>query len=209
MTLTRALVVAMALTLPSATTAAPVLASAAIRIVVTSPTSCEVTMALRVDGATEVEHRIESFDGSAVDLDDVRGAQRVGELRPIGRTRSLVVRLDQPEYQIRYRVGQSPERRHRCPIWLPTVPTTGQLRAVRLDVQLPAGSRPSGSMPAFTWSGTSGTTRLGHVPAFVRVPYATPGEPPDWDLLRVMDGLALAVFAAASGIWLWRRRRGP
>jgi hypothetical protein len=199
----------MALALPAAAGAAPVLASASIRMVVTSPTSCDVVMALRIEGATEVEHRIEAFEGGEVLLGEVRGARPVGEPRLVGRTKALVVGLEQPEYEIRYRARQGYQRRHRCPVWLPTVPTTGRLHAVRLDVQLPDGSRPSSSMPALSWTGSIGTTALSHVPAFVRLPYTSSGEPAGWDLTGVMDGLALAVFAGASAIWLWRRRRGP
>ena len=42
------------LALPASAAAAPVVASAAIHIGIGSPVSCEVTMALRVEGATEV-----------------------------------------------------------------------------------------------------------------------------------------------------------
>jgi hypothetical protein len=206
-TLTRALVVATTLLVPSTTAAAPVVTAAVIRIVVSSPTTCEVTMALRIEGASDVEHRIEAFDGSQIDLDEVSGAQPLGEARPIGRTRSLLLRLGQPEYQIRYRARQGAARRDRCPLWLPAVPTTGLLDAVRLEVHLPAGSRPSSSMPAFTWTGVTGTATLGHVPAFVRVPFAAAGEAAAWDLLRVMDGIAVTMLVGASSIWLWRRRR--
>ena len=164
-------------------------------------------MSLRIDGATEIEHRIESFAGSRVDLDEVRGAQPIAEPRSIGRTTALVLRLDRPDYQIRYRVDQGAGRRDRCPLWLPAVATTGQLDAVRLEIRLPGGSRPSSSMPALVWSGSVGTTTLAHVPAFVRVPYSARGTAAGWDLSRVMDGSAVAVLAGASLVWLWRRRR--
>lgn len=167
-------------------------------------------MALRVDGATEVEHRIESFDGSQVVVEEVRGAEPIGEPQTIGRTRALVLRLQQPDYEIRYRAWQGDSRRDRCPLWVPTIPTTGQLAAIRVEIQLPPGSRPASSMPAFSWNGVTGTAMLANLPAFVRVPYAATGEAAAWDLLRVMDGLAATVFVAASSVWLWRRRRrGP
>ena len=164
-------------------------------------------MALRLEGATEVEHRIESFDGSQVVVEEVRGAVSIGEPQAIGRTRALVLRLRQPDYEIRYRARQGDGRRDRCPLWVPAIPTTGQLAAIRLELRLPPGSRPASSMPALSWNGTTGTATLANLPAFVRVPYTATGETAAWDLLRVMDGLAVTVFVAASSVWLWRRRR--
>jgi len=161
-------------------------------------------MALTVEDATEIDHRIES---AAADLLDMQGAQHVGEPRTIGRTQSLVVRPWQPSYAFRYRSTQSEDRAYRCPIWLPAVPTDGLSRTVRVEVDLPSSVLPSGSMPAMTWTGTHGTTILGHVPAFVRLPYAAQGETPRWDIAQVMDAAAVAAFAGASALWIWRRRR--
>jgi hypothetical protein len=204
----RTIIIATALTLVSpAATAAPVVTAATIRIVITSPTNCEVTMALRLEGASEIEHRIESFDGSDVELRALNGARSVGSPRQVGRTRVVTLQLDRPDYELRYRASQSADRIDRCPLWIPAAPTTGQLETVRIDVQLPDGSRPSGTMPALAWTGSTGTTTIGHVPAFVRAPYASPGESVRWDLLQVMDAATVAIFAAASGIWVWRRRR--
>lgn len=187
--------------------AAPVVTAATIRIVVTSPTSCEVTIALRLEGASEIEHRIESFDGSEVELQELKGARSAGEPRRVGRTRVLTLRLDRPDYELRYRAMQNADRAERCPLWIPSAPTTGQLETVRIDVQLPDGGRPGGTMPALAWTGSTGTTRIGHVPAFVRAPYSAAGEAAGWNLLQVMDAVTVATFAAASGIWVWRRRR--
>jgi hypothetical protein len=185
----------------------PALVSADIRVTVTSPTSCDVTMLLRVEGASDVAHRIESFDGAVILLDEVRGAQAMSGPETIGRTRAVRLRLDQAEYALRYRAEQGSRRRDRCPLWVPAIPSTGRLGAIGIEVRLPDGSRPAASMPALTWSGSIGTTALAHVPAFVRVAFATPGEPTPLDLPRMMDALAVVVFAAASGVWLWRRRR--
>ena len=208
MTHPRALLIATVLTVAAASAAAaPVVTTAAIRIVVTSPASCEVTMALRLEGAGEIEHRIESFDGSSAEILELRGARNVGEARLVGRTRGLTLQLDRPDYQLRYRATQSADRADRCPLWIPAAATTGQLGQVQIDVQLPDGSRPGGSMPALAWTGSIGTTAIAHVPAFVRVPYFVAGEAARWDVLQVMDAVTVAVFAAASGIWLWRRRR--
>jgi hypothetical protein len=187
--------------------AAPVVTAAAIRIVVTPPSSCDVIMALRLDGAGEIEHRIESFDGSTAELLELTGARSVGEPRLVGRTRVLTLQLDRPDYELRYRATQSADRADRCPLWIPAAPTTGQLGKVRIVVQLPDGSRPGGSMPALAWAGARGTTAIAHIPAFVRAPYFAAGEAARWDVLQVMDAATVAVFAAASGIWLWRRRR--
>ena len=173
----------------------------------TSHTTCDVTMALRLDGATEIEHRIEAFDGSSVTLDEIKGGQATGEPRTIGRIRSLMVRIDRPDYELRYRAVQSGDRQDRCPLWVPVVPTSGRLGAVRVDVRLPDGSQPASAMPTLTWNGAAGEGALSHVPAFVRLSFAAPGESAAWDLLTVMDGLAVVVFAAASGLWLWRARR--
>ena len=63
-------------------------------------------------------------------------------------------------------------------------------------------------MPTLSWSGPAGEAIASHVPAFVRVSYDAPGESPSWNLLAVMDGLAVAVLLAASGLCLWRARRG-
>jgi hypothetical protein len=166
-------------------------------------------MTLRLEGATEIEHRIEAFEGSTVTLDEVKGGQVIGELRSIGRTRSLTVRIDRPDYELRYRAVQPAERRDRCPLWVPVAPTSGRLGAVRVDVRLPVGSRPASAMPSLSWVGTAGEAAVSHVPAFVRVSYSTAGDAAPWDLLAVMDGLAVAVFVAASGLWLWRRTRRP
>ncbi len=161
-------------------------------------------MALNVEGASEIEHRVEAL---AIDLVDVQGAAPVGEPRTIGRTRSLVLRPTAASYELRYRATQSDERAYRCPMWLPTTPTDGISRTVRFLVDVPASATPGGSMPAMAWTGTRGTTTLGHVPAFVRVPFALGGDPPGWDVARVMDAAAVVVFAGASGLWIWRRRR--
>jgi hypothetical protein len=206
-TFIRALVMAMLLPLPAWASAAPVVASAAIRIRIVSPVSCEVTMALRIEGATEIEHRIEAFEGSEVTLDAVRGGRIAAAARQVGETQSLVVAVDGPDYELRYHARQPAAREGRCPLWLPTVPTAGKLGAVRLEVQLPDGSVAGTSMPAFAWSGTTGTAATSHVPAFVRVSYASNGESPGWDLLGVMDAVTVAAFVAASGVWIWRQRR--
>jgi hypothetical protein len=191
----------------AAAIAAPVLRSADLQITVTSPTSCDVAVALTVEGVPEIEHRIEAFEGSRIEIVSIRGARQVGDVRVIGRTRSLLLRPDQAAYGFHYRAVQPAARRHRCPIWLPTVPTEGRSRTVRLQIDLPPAMLAGSSMPAFTWTGVHGAATLGHLPAFVRVPYTRAGEARQWGIGPVMDALAIAAFAAATAVWTWRVRR--
>jgi len=164
-------------------------------------------MALVVDGAQQVDHRIEAFDGSRIALVEVDGAESINDVRTIGRTQSLVLRPRQARYTIRYRATQSAARSGRCPLWLPAVATDGLSRTIRLEVSLPPGTSPGRSMPALTWTGTTGSTTLGNMPAFVYISYVAPGEAAGWDIARAMDRLAVLVFVLASAIWIWRRKR--
>ena len=200
-------ITACVLTASSALVAAPVLRSADLTITVTSPTSCEVTMALAVEGGSDVDHRIETFEGSRIELAAIRGARQVDDVRAIGRTLSLVLRPDAGSYEFSYHSVQPAGREHRCPIWLPAVPTDGRSRAVRLEVDLPAETTPGTSMPAFTWTGAHGAATLGHLPAVVRIPYTPAGEARGWGIDSMMDALAIALFAAATVVWTWRARR--
>src|SRR5262249_43016854 len=126
--------------------AAPVLRSADVRITLLSPTSCDVAMDVTVTGAEDVDHRIESFDGGRIELLEVRGAQQIGELRTIGRTRSLRLRPDGAGYGFSYRALQPEDRGNRCPIWLPTVPTDGRPGGIRLSMDIPSLSSASSTM---------------------------------------------------------------
>jgi hypothetical protein len=194
--------------------AAPVLRSADIEIAIASPTSCEVTMTLVIEGAPEIEHRVDAPAG--VELISVQGARQIGELRTIGTTQSLVLRPDAASYTFRYHVQEPRDRAYRCPMWLPTVPADGLSRAVRFQIALPSSAVPGNSMPAFTWNGSRGSTTLGHIPAFVRAPFGQAGDArglagrslgEGWDVARLMDTAAVVVFAGASALWLLRRRR--
>ncbi len=192
---------------PPAALAAPVLGSADARIAFTTPTTCDVTLALTVVGAAEVEHRLESLEGSRTELIEVSGGDVVGQVREIGRTRALVIRPTQPSYTIRYRVEQPADRANRCPIWLPTAPADGRSRTVHIRVVLPTGMAAAGTMPTFVWSGAEGVATLPHLPAFVIVPYAAEGQARPWDVSRVMDAAAVGTLAVASAVWL-RRQKG-
>jgi hypothetical protein len=186
--------------------AAPVLRSADIRIVIRSADACDVRMILAVDGATAIDHRIEAVEGSQIDLTDIHGARQVQPPRPIGRTLSLILEAGAADYELAYSVQRSGGQ-GRCPLWVPAAPADGVSRAVRVAVDLPSGMSSRGTMPALAWHGPRGTTTLGHIPAFVRVPYVASGESALWDVSTAMDALTIVVFAGASAIWIWRRKR--
>jgi hypothetical protein len=196
---------------PSSASAAPVLRAADVNVTMTSPTSCDVTIGLIVEGAEEIDHRV---DAARVELRDVIGARAVGEMRMVGRTQSLVLRPEQGParrpvagaYEIRYHAQVAQEREFRCPLWLPTIPTDGQSRAVSLKVDLPAGSQPSDSMPTLTWAGGHGESTLGHLPAFIHVPFAPQGVAHAWTMSQTMDAVTLVVLLGASAIWVWWRK---
>ena len=172
-------------------------------------------MTLTIEGASEVEHRVDAgatppaggVGERGIELLDVKGATQVGSVRTIGLTESLVLQPEQREYGFRYRARQSADRGYRCPIWLPAVPADGESRAVALHVELPQDASPRRSMPALSWSGSRGTTTIGHLPSFVHVPFAGAGASPGWDVGALMDWAAIGVFALATAAWVWRRKR--
>jgi hypothetical protein len=61
-------------------------------------------------------------------------------------------------------------------------------------------------MPTSRWSGDAGTATIGHLPAFVRVPYAMPGEPAPWNIAQVMDYFSIVTLVVATLFW-WRQQR--
>jgi hypothetical protein len=202
---TLAAAVATAIAWPMTAHAAPVLRSADIRIVIDAGNTCVVTMTLAVDGGGALDHRIEAQDETRIHLSSVRGARQLQEPRTVGRTRSLLLDTAPTEYELTYSV-QRPPAHERCPLWVPAAPADGVSRAVRISVELPPGSSSRGTMPAFRWNGAMATTTLGHIPAFVRVSYGATGDSTKWDVATAMDAFAILVFAAASGIWVSRRR---
>lgn len=184
--------------------AAPgVLRTAHAEVTITSPLACEVRLTLSVDGAAAIEHRLATLDGSVITLLEAPGAEPPHE---VGRTRALVVRPSSPTYTLHYRVAQPAAGAFRCPLWLPTTPADGRSRSVRITAGLPAGAQPSGTMPAFTWANGVGTATLGHLPAFVWLPYDAEGVTAPWNLARLMDGVSIGVLAVASLVF-WRRTR--
>jgi hypothetical protein len=182
-----------------------VLRSADVRITITSPTSCEVTIDLAAPGAAQIDHRVEAFDDTRIELVEVRGARQAEAVRTIGRTQSLVLKPDGDRYGFHYRASNT--HANRCPIWLPAMPTHGDPGAVRLTVDIPDATVAGSTLPAFAWTGSRGVATLAHVPAVVRVPYSREGEARGWDVGRTMDAFAVMVFVAASAVWLWRSRR--
>jgi hypothetical protein len=164
-------------------------------------------MRLSIEGVHVVEHRIEAFEGSQVTLLSVTNASLVGDPATKGSTRSLILQPGSSPYEIVYAVRQTSSRSERCPLWLPTIPTDGRSRGVALHVQLPDATLPGRSMPLLHWTGTSGTTTLAHVPAFVRVPYVREGESPAWDVAAIIDSIALFIILVSTALWWWQRKR--
>ncbi len=163
-------------------------------------------MRLAIDGSIAIDHRIEAADETQINVSALRGAGQLTAPRTIGRTLSLTLEPRSREYELAYTV-QRIASLYRCPVWVPAVPADGVSRQMRISVELPPGTSPRGTMPAFIWKATTGTTTLGHIPAFVRVPFAPHGTNDVWDVSTTMDVLTIAVFAAASSIWIWRRKR--
>jgi hypothetical protein len=191
---------------PLSVDAVPVLRSADIRIAMRSADSCDVTMTLAVDGSSAIDHRIEAAEPTQINLSAVRGAGQLRAPRTVGQTLSLMLEPRSGEYELAYTV-QRLASQYRCPVWVPAAPADGVSRQVRISVELPPGTSARATMPAFIWKDTTGTTTLGHIPAFVRLRFAPDGAGGIWDVSRIMDVLTLVVFAAASVIWIWRRKR--
>ena len=89
----------------------------------------------------------------------------------------------------------------------PKWPADGRSQAVALRVRIPAGATAAGTMPGLAWVGQEGSATLGHLPAFVRVPYAMPGEPAPFNIAFAMDVVAIGTLVLASAAWA-RGRRG-
>lgn len=187
--------------------AAPVLRGAEVRVEFQSPTACVVELTVKVEGTAQVEHRVAVVDGARVELRGIRGAAQMGEARAVGRTRALVVRPEGATYALRYAVALPPSSAGRCPLWIPSVPADGRSQAVTLHVRIPSGAIAAGTMPGLSWMDGEGTATLGHLPAFVRVPYAMPGESTPLDIAFVMDVAAVATLILATAAWA-RRNRG-
>jgi hypothetical protein len=192
---------------PWSASAAARLASADVRVTFQSPTACSVELGVTIADAAQVEHRVEIAEGGRVDLIDVSGATPAGPPTDIGRTRALTLRPEGASYTLRYDVQLPAARAGRCPLWIPTVTADVRAASVRVTTRLPSGGRAAGTMPTFRWNGDEGTATIGHLPAFVRVPYALPGKPAPWNIGRLMDIFSIATLVVATLAWARRQRR--
>src|SRR5262249_54499525 len=145
-----------------ALSAIPVLRAADVRIAIASRLSCAVRLSVTVDGATEVEHRLARAEGAIRRAVTVERATPPAPFRDVGVTAALRLRPAgasyAPSYSVQHleplRIGFVDPVRDRCPLWLPTIPTAGRSRAVRMTIELPPGHTAGATMPAFTWNGT-------------------------------------------------------
>lgn len=188
--------------------AAPVLAAASAEVRFERADVCAVALRLTVTGTTTVEHRLEVRAGTSVELLGVEGATVSSPPRDLGRTRALALTTTPAPYTINYRVTQGPGWTHRCPLWLPTIPTDGRSRAVAVAVTLPAGATPGSTMPALSWSDATGRATLAHMPAALIVPFSGVGGSSPLDVARLMDVTAVASLVVGTGWWLRRRQAG-
>lgn len=186
----------------------------------TAPAACRVEIAftMATGAAAAVEHRLLLEDGGRVEEVSVRGALASASApERHGAASWLSVRLPgrgRHAYTLAYRVVRHPSARFRCPLWLPTAPAPSTGGRVRLEVSLPPLAVPLGdTFPRLAWNDGTGSVVLGHMPAFVRVPFVVgPGEPRPWPLAglgidRSMEVVALGLLAAATAVWLRMRRR--
>jgi hypothetical protein len=193
----------------------PGLREANIRVTFVDTGTCEVDAAFAVvpGTATSLEHRLQIFDGTSVELRDLAGADLVRPAYTAGRTQVLQVQptsATEQRYTIRYRVVQPRDRAYRCPLWVPTAPSDGQSVNVHIAVVMPAGATPlGGGFPALRWAADQGVARLGHVPAFVRVPFTEAGGAgaTAWNISQLMDGTAVLLLVAGTAAFIWRKRR--
>lgn len=206
---------------PAATLDAEVatLDAADARVSFTAPAACRVEIAFTVatSAAAAVEHRLLLEDGGRAEEVSVRGAlASAGAPERRGAATLLGVRLPgrgRHAYTLAYRVVRHPSARFRCPLWFPNAPAQGTGGRVRLAVSLPPLAVPLGdTFPRLAWNGGTGSIALAHMPAFVRVPFASPGEPRPGPLAglgvdRSMEIAAVGLLVAATAVWLRRRGR--
>jgi hypothetical protein len=192
--------------------AAAVLTRATIDIDMADGHACEVREAFTIDtpAAIEVDHRVQSPDGTIVELLGTDGAAPVGAPVARGRTQSIVIPLaaGSHAYTLHYRATFPTGTAFRCPLWIPAVAADGRSRAVELRATIPPAATPSGgAFPAFAWTGRRGSAILKHLPAIVRVPFAPAGQPASGpDIARVMDLVAMGLLVCGMALFAWRRR---
>ena len=130
--------------------AGPTLRDANLKIAYADMTTCQVEARFSVvpGTATTLEHRLQLFDGSTVEVLDISGADLYRPAYVSGRTQVLELRPGSPtlhSYTLRYRVGQPADRAYRCPLWLPVAPSDGRSLNVEVGVALPAGAAAAGA----------------------------------------------------------------
>lgn len=205
----------MFLGLTAVSPAADTLQEARVRIAMADPVTCDVTasFAVALDRGGDIEQRLQRLEGSGVHLLGITGVEQSTPPRTVGVTEVLVIRFPSPgthRYEIRYRVTQPDEWAYRCPVWLPAIPADGRSRNVMIEVTLPPAALPAGgAFPGFEWEDGVARAVLGNVPAFIRLPFTTPGQasPAARDLGRIMDIAAVGVLVAGTALWAARRRR--
>jgi len=198
---------------------APVLREADAHVRMIDEATCEVSLALTLDLPERlvVDHRLLLYPGTTVSDVAVsgEGVTRQAE-RTIGTTISLPIGIDAGtrRYEVSYRVAQPQAWSHRCPMWLPDVPTDGIGRTVRVSASLPPGAEllPD-TFPALTLKGPGGEADvvLGHIPAIIRVLYSRPGDRVSWidrfSRRRLVDVAAVVFLVVAFVIRLAQRAR--
>ncbi len=189
-----------------------------VRVRLVDSTTFDVAMTLTLELTAErtVDHRLMLYSGTRVGHVIVSGTGVTAQPeRTIGTTRSLpmVIEAGRHRYRITYEIVQTAEWAHRCPVWLPEVPTDGTSRSVRIEVELPAGAAllPD-TFPSLAPLG-AGDARvtLGHLPAVLRLLHAARGERPSWldrvSRRRLVDATAIVILVAAAAIRVARRAR--
>jgi len=207
-------VLALAIVVAGAGAEAATLRSAHATIEILGDGTCDVRMrfVMASDALFVSQHRLLVSEAAVVNDVFVNGAH-AGDVRRSGR--SLVVPVSLPvgkvHYDAHYRIEQAPGAGW-CGLLVPDVPTDGLARVVQIDAALPEGVRrlPDG-FPAMLWEEGRGSAKLGHVPAFARVPYAKGDEQVSWrrslNVRTALDTTAVAILIGASVIWVASRRR--
>ena len=207
-------VLTLAIVLAAATAQAATLQSAQATIEILGDGTCDVRMrfVMTSEAPTTSEHRLLVRESTVVDDVEVSGVD-TGGVRRAGRSLVIPVSLPTGEvhYDAHYGVKQSGGAGW-CGLLVPDVPTAGVARVVQIDAAFPAGVRRlPGEFPSMMWQEGRGSVKLGHVPAFARLPHAKSDEDVSWrrsfDVRSALDITALAIIVGASVIWMASRKQ--
>lgn len=207
-------VLTLAIVLAGAGAEAATLQSAHATIEILGDGTCDVRMrfVMTSDAPTTSSHRLLVRESTVVDGVEVSGVD-TGDMQRAGRSIVIPVsfKTGEAHYDAHYRVKQSVGDGW-CGLLVPDAPTAGLARVVQIDAAFPAGVRRlPGEFPAMSWEQGRGSVKLGHVPAFARVPYAMGDEEVGWrrsfDVRTALDIAALGIIVGASVIWVASRRR--